>query len=405
MLATGSGAARLLGMGTFVVLARALGVESFGVFTYAMSVALTVGVMVDMGQTTHLGRVVAADPEEGARSFGHVFLNTLVLTLLAALAAGLIAAAGGAGAVEIATLMLMMVWAGAIAVIDLLRSISRSLGRFGADSAANGGESALRLVAVLGAWGLGAGTIGFALAFVGEGVASAVGFTAWTGRTVALLPARFDLREMRRFFVTSIPLGLSALAFTGFYQLDQVFVRTLAGVNASGLYGAAARVVFAANMVGGLIATAVYPELVRRRDDPAAFRRHLVVALALTTALSTAVAVGLFVFAQPVLSIFGVSFGAGAGLLRVLAFIVALNGPLATGMYAATALHRERQVLVAAAVMLAVNVAANIVFVPVYGAYAAAWISLVGEAIMAVAMVAIAWPGRPAQTPAEAADA
>jgi O-antigen/teichoic acid export membrane protein len=404
LLGIGSLAARLLGVGTFIVLARALGVARFGVFTYAMSLALTIGVVIDMGQATYVGRLVAADPETGPMSFGHALLNKTVLTLVAALLVGGVTWLTGSAPAEVATLVLMTLWVGAIAVLDTLRSIARSLDRFGADSVANGGESAVRFAAVLAAWAFGAGLVGFGVAFLAEGFASTLGFMAWIGRRVRLLPQAIDVREAARLLVDATPLGLSALAFTGFYQLDQVFVRTMAGATASGLYGAAARVVFAANMVGGLVAMAVYPELVRRRERPVEFRHYLLTALGLTTAASTLVSLVLFFAARPLVLIYGPEFADAAGLLRVLAFVVAMNGALVAGMYAATALGRERLVLRAATAVLAANIVANVVFVPLYGAYAAAWISLAGEAVMAAAMVALSWdPGTREAEPVVAA--
>jgi O-antigen/teichoic acid export membrane protein len=153
------------------------------------------------------------------------------------------------------------------------------------------------------------------------------------------------------------------------------------------------------------VAMAVYPELVRLREQPAAFRRHLLAALGLTTAVSTVVALVLFFAANPLVLIYGSEFAAAAGLLRVLAFVVAMNGALVAGMYAATALGRERLVLRAATLILVANVVANLVFVPYYGAYAAAWISLVGEAVMAAAMVWLSWdPRQPGAGSAGGAD-
>ena len=94
-LATGSAGARLLGMGTFIVLARALGVERFGVFTYAMSLALTIGVLIDLGQTAHIGRVVAVGGERGTRAFGHLAANKAVLTVVAVAAVTTVARLAG----------------------------------------------------------------------------------------------------------------------------------------------------------------------------------------------------------------------------------------------------------------------------------------------------------------------
>lgn len=75
-------AALVLGVATFAVLARALRVEDFGTVSFAMSTALMLGVLIDMGQNSHLSRLTAQDPRNAGAPLSRVVANKAVIGLM-----------------------------------------------------------------------------------------------------------------------------------------------------------------------------------------------------------------------------------------------------------------------------------------------------------------------------------
>lgn len=392
LLGLGAGAARLLGAGILIVLARVLGVERFGIFGYAMSVALLLEVIIDMGQSVHLGRVVARDPEDGPSAFGDVALNKLVVTAVLSAGAYLLTRVVSTSAEEAATVALMVVWGGFLSILNSERAIGRALDRFGQDSLVNSAESVGRLLGVLAAWGLGLGLAGYGAAFALECGIAALAFYLYLSRGVRLLPDRASLAGSLRFLKTSVPLGLSGIAVVGFYQIDQVLVRILAGPAANGLYGAATRVVFAANTLGALVVLAGYPELARLHEDFAGFRHRFWAMVRLAGSVSAAVTVVTMLLARPVVAVlYGAEYAGTIPLLRILAPVVLFDALVVAGIYAGNALGREKRVLGVVATLFAANVLANALLVPTFGAAAAAWISVTGEALLAVGLLGVSW--------------
>lgn len=391
VLGLGSGAARLLGAAILVLLARLLGVARFGIFGYAMSVALLLEVVIDMGQTVHVGRVVAHDPAEGPGSFGELAATKVVLTTVFALGAFAVIRLSGASAEEALTVALMVVWGGFLSLLDSERAIARSLDRFGADSWVNSLESVGRLLGVGAAGALGLGLAGFGAAFAIECGVAAVAFYFVLARHARLL-RRPSLAASLRFVRASVPLGLAGVAFVGFYQIDQVFVRALAGAEANGLYGAAARIVFAANSLAALVVMAGYPELARLREDPAAFRQRFGTILGLACAGGAAVSLVAFAAAGPIVRVlYGSAYAGTVPLLRVLAPVVLLDALVISCVYAGNALGRERKTLLVIGLLFAGNALANWLLVPLFGAFAAAWVSVAGEAILAIGLLGVVW--------------
>ncbi|MRR10953.1 hypothetical protein EG835_00315 [bacterium] len=383
-LALGEGAARIMGVVVYVVIARALGVTGFGVFSFAMGTALLAAVVIDMGQNSHLGRTVSRGGLEHAHVYARMTANKLVV--------GAVIIAGGFAVMTVMRLddqtiyatLFMLGWATLLAVVEGLRALMRSLEWMAADSWINGLESAGRLISVLAAAWLGAGVVGFCAAFTLEVAVAGIVAFAVVSRRVRLLPTAQEWAANASFARDAVALGLVGIASTGFYRLDQIFVLPLAGESASGLYGAAARVVFTATVASGLITQAAYPGLSAARDDPVAFSAQLKRALALSVGSAVVVMTLIAVFAEPVvLLLFGAEYRGAVVLMRVLSGVLLFNAVTAVSMFSASSLHRERRVLPRLLGLVIASVIANLVLIPVYGALACAWISVAGEVLLA----------------------
>jgi O-antigen/teichoic acid export membrane protein len=399
VLLVGEGAARILGVVTFAVLARALGLADLGIFSFGMSLALVLECVMDFGQNAQLGRAVAEDPSVGLFQFTHAASNKTLIAVALSAVVTTVMVVGRFSAQETSTVVLLLVWAAGLSVLDSLRSTARSLERFRLDSTVTSSESLLRLLAVVLVWALGGRLVHFGIAFAIESWVAVLVTWAYLGRRhAALLKPPTNAGDLRRFLGRSAPFGIAVMSLSAFYNLDQVFVRTIVGASANGLYGAAARVSFTASVVGSLLAMVAYPDLARIRSDLIAFRRYLARAVGLAGIIGLTAATLVFIWAGPLLQLlFGAEFVAADKLLRVLAIVIAFRGVSAVALYAANALGRSRQIAVVALVFTICNITANVALLPTYGADAAAWISGVGEVALAVALLAVSFgPARTA---------
>ena len=82
VLTTGEGAARVLGIFTFAVLARAMGVSGFGVFSFGLSLAMILECFMDLGQAAQVGIRVADDSVDGLRNHPMAATNKILICLL-----------------------------------------------------------------------------------------------------------------------------------------------------------------------------------------------------------------------------------------------------------------------------------------------------------------------------------
>lgn len=353
-----------------------------------MSTALMVGVLIDMGQNSHLGRLVARDPDCASGSLSRVLLNKLGLGVLAAAGVAVVLSLLGFSTEEVGLVALMGVWATVLSMLDSMRAVARATSLMALDSAVNGLESLGRLAAIVVAWALGSSVSGYAAAYVLEAIVACVLFALALRRKTSI---RLGIRraiQSTGLLGKSWALGIMGMAMAGFYRVDQIVVQGFAGAAENGLYGAATRVAFTASVGGSLVMMAAYPELSRAAvvsgRYPRVFRRTLV----LSVGVGLAIGLVVLLAASPIVStLYGGGFTGAVPLLRILSLVVVGNSLTLVGMYSASALGREHRAVLLASVMIGVNLTANLVLVPRFGALGAAWVSAVGELIMAGGML------------------
>jgi O-antigen/teichoic acid export membrane protein len=362
---------------------------------------MVLGVAIDMGQNVHLGRLVAREAGEASSSLLHVVRVKPPMTVVVAVAAGGVVLLLGGGWQEAAVVALMTVWAGVLSVLDSLRAVARALGRFTQDSWVNGLESLLRLGAILVAWALSADSVGYAAAFVVEAALAVVAFWVYLDLKVPTVGSELDLRDALSFLRDAAPLGVSALVLGGFYRLDQVLVRALAGGAANGLYSAATRLAFTAMVPTILVGLAIYPDLARSHEEPGEFASSLRRGLVMGTLGGVAAAVALFVLSDSLVSLlYGSAYQEAGSLVRILCLVVGAHGVAVVGITAANALGRERRVALVVGLCTALGLGLDALWLPSNGALAAAWVSAASEIVLGVLLM---WILRDAIAPAKTA--
>lgn len=383
-LAAGEGLARVLGVVTSVIIARSLGVAGFGSFSAIFAVALILLVFVDLGQNAHLTRMGSRDSRVCGGLLRDVTANKIVSTVVVAALAGVIGALIGLGNDEVTALVLMVVWTGGFTVFESVRSIARARDQFAADSVANTLESVMRLVCVVTAAVLKGGLVGFALAHAVEAVLSAAAYYYWLGKGRRLACGPYRPSDSRAILRASLPIGLTMIAMAGFYRLDQVLVHALAGAVEAGYYAAASRITLSANAIGILVGMVSLPTLSRTVAGTPEAVRELRRALGIAVVLGGVGAALVAVFASPiVLLMFGQEYASAIPMLRALAPVVLFSAITVVATSAASAFHQEHRVVLRAYILVALNLAGNLILVPRFGGLGSAVVSTVGEICMA----------------------
>ncbi|MGC8801505.1 MAG: flippase [Chloroflexus sp.] len=192
-------------------------------------------------------------------------------------------------------------------------------------------------------------------------------------RWVSLLRAAFP------FGVIGLTLGLS-------YRFDTVVLNVSFGDSATGYYNAAYNLIFALVTLSNVVNTALYPSLSRQaKTDPANLPRIYERILSYLMIVALPLTAGGFILADPLTRfLFGEEYAATAPLLATLIWVLPLM--FVTEFLGYVVVIADRESLVARSIMISTgfNVIANIIFTTRYGATAAALITVVTEAVLAM---------------------
>ena len=374
----------VLGLAIQVAIARAVGVEAFGLYGFGLAYVALWQVMMDGGAGVLATREVrAADP---------AVLRALISLKPAMVIAGylgLVAVAwlaGFEGDVKRVVAVLGVQSAGLATMIFGL-SIFRGHEEFGTESIFLMIQRVLfgLLVAVvlLG----GGGVLGVSVAGAASYALIAVAVFAWLGHRHDVR-ARLDadaLRTHGRALLRSIgPLLLADGLAQLHMRSGQVILPFTSGLAEAGVYVVARRLVEGLSLLPGTFAMALFPRLVAAwRGQPERLPVRLRMGLRFTGSLAVAGLLGGLLWADElVLMLFGARYAGSGPVLGVLIGALALmtiNAVLVLGLIA---VGRERAYAVCLALAAVTSITGTLVLAPGLGARGAAWAALSGDAAL-----------------------
>jgi O-antigen/teichoic acid export membrane protein len=359
-----------------VVVARVLGPERFGVYALLLAMVEMLAVASGSGYIDYLTREAAKDERLG---WG---LSAQLTWLRAAYAIPFTGA--GLGILWFCGYSRLVLMGTACMSLTL---IPRSLSE-GIQGVLRGTGRQLEFFIVELAFALTLATSAVILLVRGGGLAAAVITElagAWLAAVVALAFAlKFRTNERIRLKVsqllkTSVIFNMYASAVNLYDRLDIVLLSRLAGDYATGIYGAAYRVLGTLQLVPNGVLYSLLPALSRGDGRPVE-RERLERAMGFLLSAALIAVLVTMVFARPgVRFLLGANYVESVAALKILIWAVILryvNCALNVSLLAA---GHERVFIATSSVCFAVNVIGNLVFIPIYSWRAAAVITIVTE--------------------------
>ena len=338
---------------TTIFIPRYLGDADLGEVALAQSVALLAGAFLSLGVPTALVRGVAARPERSAADGTSALV--LLMGVSVPIALGIFVLwplfVGQLVRTDILALALanMIVGQASGVVTSILVGKQRHL-QFAWITAASALGNSLLGVAVLIAGG---GVIGFLL--VGLLASIVVTVVGWRLARVGLDAAGLAPAAIVRMARAGLPFLGMAVSNRIRIDLEVVYLGSLVGASAVGLWAAAGRVVWIPLFIPNLIVTPLLPALTQTVADRPALGRTLRRSLETVTVLTVGPSAGILALAPAVPGLLGwdPSYGASAPIIAVLAASLPLIGISMVLGTSLTALGDERR-------WLAVGVAATV---------------------------------------------
>ncbi|MCH8748474.1 polysaccharide biosynthesis C-terminal domain-containing protein, partial [Patescibacteria group bacterium] len=208
-------------------------------------------------------------------------------------------------------------------------------------------------------------------------------------------------KKWRLLLATSWPLGLVLLLNAVYFRVDLLIISLFRPAAEVGWYGVAYRVVesalFIPAMLGGLLLPRFSEQDGKKKQRPAQYLEQGLKLLLLAAGLVVAI---LLVLNRPIITLLaGPGYEAAAPLLAMLSLALGTMFIGTTFGYALVALKQQTKLLKLYGALAIFNVIANLIFIPRYGAMAAASTTVVTELLATIVAGYFVWQLLPFRFP------
>jgi O-antigen/teichoic acid export membrane protein len=377
----------LCSLGGVVLVTRHLGPERYGQFQTVLNLLTVVQAVTDIGMATLGTREFAQRRGDDRVRFIEVLLGLrIALTFVGVAVAFAISLAAGYDAALIGGALL-----GGLGLIltviytTLIIPLNAEL-RLGTVTALEIARQALLAAAYALLVLAGAGVLPFLAATVPVMIVLVIWTSALVRGRISLRPA-VDLPAWRGLLTVSITFALAIAVGTVYQYTSQILTSFVSTAEQTGLFSAAFRTYVVIAAVPGVLVSSAFPLLSRAaRDD----RERLAYALRkLTDAMTlagVAAALGMIVGAPAIIQVIaGTDYTGAIPVLRIQGIGMLMTFAITTWGFGLMSMHAHRPMIVANAFSLVVATGTVLALAPSHGARGAAWATVAGEGVLAVA--------------------
>lgn len=365
-----------------ILIARSLGVERFGDFSYILAFTAIFQLIADFGLTNILVREIVRAQDQVARVVGAIkpLVWLLSLATFAVIALISLLSATSVEALHATLIMGVAVLVTFHAVI--YGSVCRAREEMGFNAVAFVTHKVLLLGLVMLALHEDRGLVGIALAYLLANLYQ-WGFYYWVVRNrYARCAWRVDVAYWKELIAEAFPIGAAMVFRRATLHVDTLMLTLMSSATSVGLFNAAYRVIQMIDMIPFTLSIPQFPVLSRLAKESAGkFHAALTQAQRLFFIVAVPLCVWLLILAPDIIAIlFGDRYSDAALTLRVLSAAVLFLFPTSLYIYVFSALGKQKYYTLSSGLCLAANVLLDVILIPHYGHLGAAVATLAAEA-------------------------
>ena len=366
----------VVSLGISIAVARILGPDQFGVYAIALSASAIITILLDGGFSNLLqreqARATMSLAEIGPRLLGMAHGHTLLMSLLFCIATVLLPSRYGL------TLLSVILFSSVVVLNQFGLAILRGDGRLVRDASWQAGGRTFTAVAVASALFIGAYLPWhiFCAQFIGV-----LAFGVFVTRNLRVLPSFFVPLKV---YLTVSPFVWLNFATVLYFRADLVLFEFLSLPKAAaGQYGVAYRLIEAVILFSSPIGLMLFRRFRRSDIDPTKILYEIVPAIIGAALGGVFFALTLWFSGNYLIEWgYGAAYEEAGELLMVLGCSLVFILPNGVLTQAALASGFEKLFAVSASIAAVINILGNLLLIPIYGVMAAAWMTVLTEAVL-----------------------
>jgi O-antigen/teichoic acid export membrane protein len=363
---------------TVFLLTRYLGPEKFGFYSTALSLALLLHPISDLGFDTHLTRAISADTSRLQRELSHTLS---IKSILAIAVLGLMVVSAAILNYDSFLIEYVAILGLALVISSVAQSFMaaiRAIRKMRYESLSLLAGRAVTALAICILILLRADLQVIVLAYLSGAVILLTAGYYFLKNETGGLGLFFDLSGWRERARAAFPFGVTAILAGIYFKIDTVILSKMHDAAAVGYYNSAQNFINGSLMLASPLVIAIFPVMAavyqeRREEAADIFRRGLVFILLLGLPLG----VGAVLMADSVIKLaYGARFASAAPILTLMAVKIPIVFATLFIGNVLGAIGYQKKVAVVAGVNVVFNVAMNLALIPRYGAMAAAGVTV-----------------------------
>lgn len=308
------------GMLVFVLMARRLGPEAFGTFSYWLAVATLATIPVNYGLGSALLRSFGIAPGSSTRSLGEALTTKLFISALVVLCS--VAAMFFLSSVSATVFGLLLAAQLVDSFAEVYNLMFRVHGDFSKETVTASLTSLLHIILMLAALFVWNNLVLVSAAFF---VSRTVGclITYWRGRRCTGPIALESISAVPKVLKGCLPYAVEIFLITAYQQLDSILIQAILGPAAVGLYQAGMKLVQGVYRLAPVFAQVLLPSLSKAHSENELTTRSALRSTYTFLAVGAAGAILMAAFSSFITSrLFGPQYQALAGLLPLFGLLL-----------------------------------------------------------------------------------
>lgn len=372
---------RILSALVIVVLARKLGVEAFGQYSFALSFVGFFVVFTSFGFTNLLIRDVAKDKSLTGRYVNNILSIKIVFSAIALIILFFISLFIGKSESLLIVIYVFGIHLIVTGFSEILRSVFHAYELMEFDSITKIVEKGLWAVLLLLVIFNNLSLLNVALATLFSAILG-LGITyLFVKARISSIRLEFDFKLWKKIIIAATPFALTGVFALINFRIDQVMLSFITNDVQVGIYSAAYKIIDILATVPGLLLTALYPVFsVLYHKNRRMFSRSFELSLRYVIILAIPVTIGVYLLSSNIIGlVYGPEYSGSVEVLKILIFIsffTFINTPLFVVL---NAVGKQKVTMINTAFTAIVNVVMNLMLIPKYGIYGAAFSTIISE--------------------------
>lgn len=367
-----------------VLIARYLGVNDYGIMGFAVSLTGMLGILADLGISTHIVRHVATDYDSAPKYLGNALPLKSIFSLITFIIILISLILLKSNEITIIITLLFSIEMIIKSFIGLLNGYFQAFEEGEYQGIGNTLLNLILLVFILLSIFTDLGLFGITISYIMANLIALI--YEYIALTKHVVKPKFEMDKSfcKSITLLSLPFAINSILVSIFYSVDTVMLTSMIGSYPTGIYNATYRLISVLTLFHGVYNAVIFPVMSRFfKDDEElliiSFEKSIKYLMLIIIPLSVATT---FYSLEIVQLIYGHEYDAASSVLSILIWtvcIIFINGPVGTLLNAS---HKEVALTKIFAIATVFNIVLNFFMIPHFSCNGAAITTVLTDSLI-----------------------